>query len=85
MLQNFLQMKFMDFHYELEFCPWQAFLAKSNICGLGQSLPKWSTFQVLHSRVGSWPYAQRLSRMKHFSLLQKIVNYNLKMFYNIGL
>jgi hypothetical protein len=41
-------------------CPWQAFPAKSNVCKKGRCLPVWSIFQVLHSRVGSWPYPQTL-------------------------
>ncbi len=45
---------------------------------------------MLHYRVGSWPYPQTLnyagkpSKDKLSSLLQTIVNYESKKFYNIG-
>ncbi len=39
-------------------CPWQAFPAQSNV----QSQPERSDFQVLHSRIGSWPHPQTLDQ-----------------------
>ncbi len=41
-------------------CPWQAFPALSHACRYDWSLPEWSTFQMLYSRVGSLPYPQTL-------------------------
>jgi hypothetical protein len=55
--------------------------------GEAKSLP---TFQVLRSRVGSWPHLQtldwleRLARDKHSSILRKSVNYGCKKLYRIG-
>ncbi len=46
--------------------------------------------QILHSRVGSWPYHKHQTRPailawdKHSSLLRKSVNHGQKKFYNIG-
>jgi hypothetical protein len=34
----------------------------SSVWGLGQSLPEWSTFQVLHLRVRFWPHPQTLDQ-----------------------
>jgi len=47
------------------------------------------TFQVLHSRIGFWPYPQTLDRAGNacqgqtLSLLWKVVNYVRKKFYEI--
>jgi hypothetical protein len=60
-----------------------------------RSLTNWRTFQMLHSRVGSWPCPQtidwagkacqvRLAKDKHSNLLQKFVTYGRKKFYNEG-
>jgi len=47
-----------------------------------------SVCQVLHSRVGSWPYPQtrleRLARGKRSGLWWKVVTYGCKEFYNVG-
>jgi hypothetical protein len=49
-----------------------------------------SLVQVLHPRVGSWPYPQTLDQaektyqVKHSSLLRKFQNYGQKKFYIIG-
>jgi hypothetical protein len=46
---------------------------------------------VLHSRVGSWPHPQkldeveRLARDKHYSILQKSVNYGQKSFITLSI
>jgi hypothetical protein len=39
---------------------WQALPAKSNVFEQSRNLPEWGTFQVLHSRVGPWPYPQTI-------------------------
>ncbi len=49
---------------------------------------EWCNFQLLHSRIGSWPFSQTLyygeaSRDKHSSLLRRFVNYGRKKFYNL--
>ncbi len=54
---------------------------------VGRILAKWSTFQLLHSRFGSWQTLTRLerpSRDKHSSLLRTLVNYWRKKFYKTG-
>ncbi len=66
----------------------------SGLCNLVWCLqvrlePERSTFQVLHSLVGSWSYPhsarlERLSRDKHSSLSGAFVNYVSKKFHNIG-
>jgi hypothetical protein len=58
----------------------------SDLAGKASSLPQSGTFQVLHSRVGPWPYPQildwleRLAGTKNSSLLRKPVNYGCKSF-----
>jgi hypothetical protein len=45
---------------------------------------KTGTYQVFHSRVGSWTKLEKLSTDKHSSLLQIFVNYGHKIFDKIG-
>ncbi len=78
----------MDLRKKLE-CLSLASLSKPTQASLyKQSPPKWSTFQVLHSRFGSypqtWDWLERRDRGKHSSLLRKSVNYGRKRFYSTG-
>jgi hypothetical protein len=47
------------------------------------SLPKWNAFQVLYSKVGSWPCRKGLP-VPNTNSLRKFVIYVRKKFYNIG-
>jgi hypothetical protein len=42
------------------------------------------TFQVLQSRVGSWPYPQSLDKATKYSLLRTLINYGQKSFTTLG-
>ncbi len=58
-------------------------LSLADLSSLGRSLPYWSTYQVLRSKVGSWPYYTRLetpTRYKHFSMLRTFVITSVKSF-----
>ncbi len=46
--------------YARAFVPGKAFQPSLMFTGEARSLPDRSTFQELHSRVGSWPYPQKL-------------------------
>ncbi len=71
-------------------CPWQAFPAQSNVCRQGRSLPELSTFQVLHSRVGSWPHPQVLDNVgivcqgQPLQLITKILKLQTKKLCNLS-
>jgi len=58
-------------------CPRKAFTAKSNVCEHVWSLPECSSFQSLHSRVGSLPYPQILDYARK---AWTFVNYGIKCF-----
>ncbi len=68
------------FVISLSVCPWQAFQPS-------KMFESKLAFEVLHSRVCSWPYSEAgkaLAKDKHSSLLRTFVNYVHKKFYNIG-
>jgi hypothetical protein len=62
-------------------CPWQDPPAKSNVWGKGRSQPERSTFQVLHSMVGSWltynhsTTLERPAKDKFTRLIGSFINY----------
>ncbi len=69
-------------------CSWRAFPAQSNVCGQGQEpTHARSTSKVFHSGRLAHKHQTipvRHARVKHSSLLRKIVTYGRKKFNNIG-
>ncbi len=53
--KNFYGRKLRLFIISQSVCPLQAFPAQPNVDRLDQCLPEWSTSQLLHFKVGSWP------------------------------